>query len=429
MATQTVTSQTSLPDDLMAQYRYLLDEANAVYQGTPYTPYPYARVAGLTPDQLAAMEGVRGAQGIWRPYMDEAAGSARGIGSLAMSEAQRYAGGQGVPYDRVTAPTIASQVIGAAQFPGADIARYMNPYESLVTQQSIRALEDAAARQQASADARFASSGAFGGSRQGLYDANLGSQVARGAGELANTSRMQNYGNAQQMWTADANRLLQADVSNQTTGLTAAQANQNAMLRAAQGNQSAGLQAQQLGISALGQLLQTGLGAGTLMGNLGSAASTNAYRDTASLMGIGELQRGLDQSNLNTAYGDFKEQRDYPWTQLERLTGIVNGSPLSRATTQTQTSPGPSTWAQLLGAGLGLSGILGNTGAFGKNGWLTGSGVGGISGGDGGLDSFGIGSGSGFEDSLIDSGGGVDLFGLGDYGAGFDWTYGGIPLI
>ena len=225
----TTTQTTTLPETLNNALQYILSEGMNVYQNTPYEAYQYPRVAPLSQYQQQAFQGVQNAQGNWQP-----------ANSQAQSMAQQVlgsAGGMANPsFERVSSPLIASQVVGAAQFPQADISRYMNPYESLVTGAAVRNLEDAAARQQANADARFAKSGAFGGSRQGLYDANLSTQVARQAGELTNQSRAQNYTNAQGVWQNDANRLLQADTTNMMGGLTAAQANANNYLTAARSN-------------------------------------------------------------------------------------------------------------------------------------------------------------------------------------------------
>ncbi len=396
----TTTQTTTLPDTLNSALQYILSEGMNVYQNTPYEAYQYPRVAPLSQYQTQAFQGVQNAQGNWQP-----------ANSQAQSMAQQVfgsAGGMANPsFERVSSPLIASQVVGAAQFPQADISRYMNPYESLVTGAAVRNLEDAAARQQANADARFAKSGAFGGSRQGLYDANLSTQVARQAGELTNQSRAQNYTNAQGVWQNDANRLLQADLGTAQMGLQAAGANQQSMLRAALANQSSDLDAQRLGLSALGQQL----GAAQLLGNLGNSASTNAYRDVEALLGIGSLDRSLAQKNADIAYSDWQEQQNYPWTQLGKLSSVVNGSPLSRSGTQTTNTPDPNMWTQLLGGATSIAGLLKNTGAFGQDGWLTGGGTGSNVGSglltNSGTDSFGI---TGGGDLASD-----DMFGGGDW--------------
>ncbi|MGE3527531.1 MAG: hypothetical protein AB7I33_16565, partial [Gemmatimonadales bacterium] len=300
MATNTTTRQVTFPDALSTALQYGLSEAINVYGNTPYEAYPYARVAPLSPYQTQAFQGVQDAQGNWQPANSQAQTMAQQIFGSA--------GGMLNPsYQTVQSPLIASQVVGAQMFPNVDISRYMNPYESLVTQAAVRQLEDAGARQQANSDARYAASGAFGGSRQGLYDANLSQQIARGAGELTNASRAQNYTNAQGVWQNDANRLLQADLGTAQMGLQAAGANQSSVLKALLANQSADLDSQRLGLSALGQQL----GAAQLLGNLGTSASTNAYRDIEALLGIGSLDRSVDQKNADIAYSDWQEQQNY----------------------------------------------------------------------------------------------------------------------
>lgn len=366
MATQTTTATTSLDPNLAAFYQYLLREGTSIYQdpSQQYQAYPNARVAPLTSDQQAGMGLARSNVGNWQPYLGQAGQMAGGVGSMALGMAQNPS------YQTVQAPMVGSQVVGAQQFQGAgDLAKFMNPYESIVTQQGIRALEDTAARQQAQANARYASAGAFGGSRQGLYDATLGSNTARAAGELANTSRAQNYNTALGAWQADANRMLQADGLTAQLAAQVGVANAQNIVKALMANQSADLQSQQLGLSALG----TANNSAQLLAGLGNSVGTNGRADVASLLGIGDLQRGVDQKNMDVAYGDWQDQQNYPWTQLNRLQSMGANNPLNRATTTTQTSPGPNTWAQLLGAGLGVGGILSNTGAFGQNGWLTGN--------------------------------------------------------
>lgn len=423
MATQTTTQSTTLPAALDQYGRYLLGEATNIYQNTPYEAYPYARVAGLTPDQQSGMGLARSNVGNWQPYTNAAAGAAGGVGGLAAALAAMAGSGS---YQTVQSPVVASQVVGAQQFGGiGDVAKFMSPYESLVTQQGIRALEDTAARQQALSDARYAKAGAFGGSRQGLYDATLGSNTARAAGELANTSRAQNYTQGLAAWQADANRMLQADALTAQLAAQVGLGNAQNILKALQGNQTADLDSQRMGISALQAAMQGQLGAGQLYGNLANSTGVNGRADVNSLLGIGDLQRGVDQKNLDVAYGDWQDQQNYPWNQLNRLQSLGANNPLNRATTTTQTSPGPNTTAQWLGAGLGGLGLLTNTGAFGQNGWLTGSSS--VPGGNYGIVSNGtdqFGDSGGFSD-VLDSGLGS---GLGDYGS-FDWMYDGMPLI
>ena len=370
MATTTQTNNTTLNADLLKELQFLMSEGRAAYE-QPYTAYDYARIAGLTPDQMAGMAGVRANQGAADPYYAQAAQIANGLSGLANGANLPKMLGN-VP--QISAPQIAAMTIGARQFPGANLEAYMNPYESLVTGAAIRSAEEAAARAGANADAKYAAAGAFGGSRQGVYDATRENDLIRTISELTNASRAQNYTDAQGMWTKDADRLFHADSTNAQLGLNAAGQNAGNYLKAATSQADNYLRAGQIDINGMLQGGQLGLGAAQLLGTLGTQASQAGYRDAQALMDIGALQRGVDQSNLDLAYKDFQEERDYPWTQLSKYGSLLNGSPLSRSTSTTGTTetPDPSLWSQLLGGGLGLTGLLQNTGAFGSNGYLSG---------------------------------------------------------
>jgi len=65
-------------------------------------------------------------------------------------------------------------------------------------------------------------------------------------------------------------------------------------------------------------------------------------------------------------------QRDYPFTQLQKATGVAGVPSASGMSTTVQQQPGPSKTAQTLGSIAGIAGLLGSTGAFGSGGWLSG---------------------------------------------------------
>ena len=55
---------------------------------------------------------------------------------------------------------------------------------------------------------------------------------------------------------------------------------------------------------------------------------------------------------------------------MGQMLGAAYGAP---GGTTFQTTPNPSTMQTLLGAGTGILGILGGSGAFGQQGWMTGN--------------------------------------------------------
>lgn len=102
---------------------------------------------------------------------------------------------------------------------------------------------------------------------------------------------------------------------------------------------------------------------GRLMSGIGELSQSLGLTDAAALESIGRSQEGRTQQNLDTAYGDFREQRDYPWNQLNQAAGVIYGQPTSQTQTTTGANPNYTSPASQI-AGLGL-GIFGAGKAFG----------------------------------------------------------------
>ena len=147
MVTTTEYLQREAPD-IEARRRGLMDTAKALAD-QPLT-LPPQQVAGLTPEQLQAIQ--LGSQGIgaYQPYLASALQSqAAGLGTLGQA-AQAYT-------DIGRAPTM------------AEIQPYMNPYQQAVQDEINRAYNIAQQGQAAQA----IQAGAFGGGREGIAQAEL----------------------------------------------------------------------------------------------------------------------------------------------------------------------------------------------------------------------------------------------------------------
>lgn len=96
-------------------------------------------------------------------------------------------------------------------------------------------------------------------------------------------------------------------------------------------------------------------GAGAYAG-LGEKGAGLGYADAEAMLRTGGMQRGMEQENLETAYQDFQEQREWPYKQIGYASDILRGTPYSTTTTGQQVVQQPSTLGQiggLVGAGLG----------------------------------------------------------------------------
>jgi len=131
---------------------------------------PAYQIAGMSADQLAALE--RGRQGIgaYQPFLS--------AGQAGLDVAMDQLGQQ-------------MQPIGMEQ-----IQQYMNPYEQEVLQAQIAEMNRQAEIQRQGLQAQAVQSSAFGGSRQAVQEAELGRGLAATQAQAIAQSKMQNYAQA-----------------------------------------------------------------------------------------------------------------------------------------------------------------------------------------------------------------------------------------
>lgn len=79
-------------------------------------------------------------------------------------------------------------------------------------------------------------------------------------------------------------------------------------------------------------------GAGTLA-NLAGNQLQNTLGTAGGLESVGAQERGMDQSNLDLAYGDFERQRQYPFEMTNFMSNILRGANVPTSNTTTTTAP------------------------------------------------------------------------------------------
>ena len=197
----------------------------------------------------------------------------------------------------------------AAQLAGPGGAQqFMNPFEDQVVQQTMQDI----ARQGQKAQQRLAgqgvASGAFGGSRFGVAQADLAGktleQQARSAGQI----RQQGFQQAQQ-------------------------AAQNAA---------------------------------RLQAGLGQAQQQMFGQDINRLLGIGSLQQRQQQAGFDVARANELGRQALPFQEIGFLSDVFRGVPALQSTFQTTSTPNPSLGSQLLGLGIAGLGAAGQVGGFGN---------------------------------------------------------------
>lgn len=351
----------------------LLQEAQRLYNEPMMLPAVEA--AGMSPAEQQAMDLARQGIGAFEPYVQAGAqGLTQGMdltqrGALAAGaiqtapmyqEAQNVLGrampvlGQGI-----------GGLLGSAQAYNPNAAfNFMNPYQQAVTQNALGEMRRQAdiARQGQAAQAIGA--GAFGGTREGVQRA----EFERGVQDLMMQRIMQDY----------AQNYLQA----QQAAMQGFEAQQGRQLASSQALGQAAMQYGQLGqgIGALtAQQASTDLAkAGTLgslggqMGQLGSqyaglgeATQRLGAADVGLLAGLGGIERGVAQSQLDAMRQTQLQEAMTPYQQLGFISDIYKGAPTTSMALTSQSAPSASPMQTALGYGVaGLSAAAGLKGLF-----------------------------------------------------------------
>ena len=361
----------------------------------PYAPYDAATVAPLSPFQLEGMNRTVDVAraGMGQPQVQTAMNAAQNVAQFQPGQVSaqpidtqfnpNQVQGQGVSatqmgMDRIgqlnqvggvnaqqvgmtnAVPTqnVQADRVTAGQFSQTNMDPYMNQFQQGVIDPALRDIERARQMQQNENAASAVSAGAFGGSRQGLVEAETNRAALQQSADTAARLRQQGFESGAQRAQADLNRSLQADTSSAQLGLQGNLANQRAGLQsalAAQGqntqrmlaNQSSDLRGQQLSQQAQQQNIQNEL------------ARQRANQGTRAQMEQAQMQGNL-AADTTTANNLMRAQQ---LNQAAGLQAMGLGSQAQQANQQAALRAGMANQqAGLQGAAQNLAGagMLGN---------------------------------------------------------------------
>ena len=313
-------------------------------------------------EQLAeqGVSDVRRASDIGTQYMQQA--GQEGAGAV------REAAGmlRGLPSQFQTAQGLAQGATG--QYNPNSAQSFYNPFENQVVDQTLQDINRQYGQASVQDRANQVASGAYGGSRGRLNQEEIARQFGRGATEAIGGIRAGGYSQAQQQ----GQQAFEQDKSRQ---LQNAQLYGN--LAGQQGNVAGGLGALGTGLSniygGVGRDIATaGLGLGQFGSNVGGqlagfgqGMSGLQNQDTQTLLGIGGMQRGRDQANLDMNYQNFVGQYNLPSQLFGQMGQTAAGfAPALGGTnlTQSSTSAPSNSLMQGIGTAAALYGATRPTG-------------------------------------------------------------------
>jgi len=295
--TTTQQSSVSIPPEVMARY----NSVNARAEKTAdqqFTPYSGEFVAPLTGTQQAGISNINQAQGMATPYYD-AAGGAMNTG---------YQMGSGL------ALASAGQVNPEA-LTGQNINQYMSPYVDSVVASTMANLRQQQGEEQSKILGNQITSGAFGGDRGRIAQANLARQQGLATGQTVSSLMNQGYGQA-----------LQTAQQQQAQQLAASQANRAALAGAGQ------------------SLYSMGQGYGQGIAGLGTQSFDTALKGAQAQIGAGTLEQQTQQAQNTADYNQFLQQQGYPFQIAQFLANIAMGTGALSGSSQEGTTKSPQSF-------------------------------------------------------------------------------------
>ena len=354
-------------------------------------------VAGFTPMQAGAMKGLQEYQ---LPGQTAAAsGMTADLAGRSLQAGQYQPGIFGNFYNAPSpyqAGRFGVRDVGVGTFtrPGTAEA-YMSPYQQAVTDVEKRELARQSAIEGQRQQAQAVQAGAFGGSRQGLIEAERQRNLMQQMGDIQARGGQNAFQQAREQFNAENLQAgLQAQLANQQAYQQAQQAReQSRQFGYGQGMTSAQLAAQYglEGQRATEQSRQFGAGLGmqgieqarAAAGQLGSLGQQQYGQEMGLLgqrMDVGAKQQQYEQARLNQIIQDYATSQQYPFIQLGTLSNMLRGLPMQASTTQMyQAQP------SFLQQGIGLAGAYSNlkqAGALKEGGEVKKMATGGIATGD-----------------------------------------------
>lgn len=193
----------------------------------------------------------------------------------------------------LTLPTSTQTSFTPGTFTASTAQSYMNPYISAALQPQIDEARRQALISQTQQSGKLARAGAFGGSRQAIMNAELERGLGSRLADITGRGYQTAYDKAMDQFNREQALQLQASG-----------------------------QAQRYGLDAL-----------------------------AAQMGAGATQRDITQQGMSADLAQFKEERDYPYKQVQYMQSLLQGLPLAAQSISYQQ---PSALSELLGSAGGI---------------------------------------------------------------------------
>jgi hypothetical protein len=310
---QSTTYTSNLPEYARPYFERMMGRAEAE-SNQPYVSYGGQRLAGFAPDTEQAFDITRNVAARGTPELDIAGGV---LGASAM---------RGLGASGYQAAPIQQTAFGQPQ-----AEQYMSPYmNEVLARQKAAAVRDYDEGRPAR-DTAAIRAGAFGGYRSAIQEGVAQRGLGERLSDIEATGRQRAYESAQGQFERDRAASMQAQAQTEQQRLAAAQ----------------------YGLSGAG----LGVQAGQALGQIGATRQGLTLQQAQALQQQGGVQQEQSQRELDLAYQDFLNQREYGKQQINFLSSIMRGIPV-QPTQVTSRYDNPNPMAQFGGLGIAGLGLL-----------------------------------------------------------------------
>ena len=204
------------------------------------------------------------------------------------------------------------------------MSQYQNPFEQQVVDAALGDVERQRQMQINNVGSQATASGAFGGSRQGVAEAETNRAALDKSAQLAAQLRSQGFTQAADLAGRDIQNRQNVDLANQSANLNANTTTADQLMRSQLANQSN-----------VNQYANRLLSGGAQMGNLSNLGFGFGNTLNQNQMSAGNQQQALMQQLINAGRGQFEGYSNSPQQSLDTLIRALTGSNQGQ---QTQTN-------------------------------------------------------------------------------------------
>jgi hypothetical protein len=236
--------------------------------------------------------------------------------------------GLGVQPNNIRAAQVRAGQVGTNDI-SQGMSQYQNPYEQQVVDNAMKDIERQRQMQVNQVGSQATAAGAFGGSRQGVAEAETNRAALEQQANTAAQLRSQGFAQAADLAGRDIQNRQNVDLANQSANLGASTFNAGQLMQSQLANQSN-----------LNQYANRLMSGGSQLGSLSNLGFNMGNTLNQNQMQAGNQQQALMQALINAGRNQTQNYYNSPQDALNALIGAYSGSQTGQQSQKNTKTPG-----------------------------------------------------------------------------------------